>query len=556
MRTPLLPTLAALLLFGRLLPSAARAETVVHDNDRIVFCGDSITGQGGNGGPTGWVGLVKEGLAIAHPAGRQTVAALGGSGATVGAWLNFDKKSREKPVFLDVKNLDVKATLDGGAEIVIIMLGMNDVLAPSLKDTPAAFDAWAAQYRVLAETLKARAHPRLLGFATITPCTEGLDAPKNRVEGELNARLIPLAKQENALLLPTHEAMAELLAAGRCYRPDFHITADFVHPNRAGHLAIAVGMLRGLGEKEAAARLLDKYSGFFRPPAADLPTLSYTLTAQPAPPDEAIRQFTIHYHWTPSASSAAEPVVTAAAPDGWKVAPPRLTGTAGDFQASGPLDRLVNKVTLSASWGGLEKQAEIDIPAGWRIAVGGSKGLGWDRTNSAYDPTQDRLPLDEELSKDEAFAKPAAFPLGDTPPWRHYTASIDFTGGAAPGSVDMAAVTFFQFHDLAYGARWIYSDKDRTVDLTLGTRAFAGTFSESVWLNADALYAGRLFKEPGRKFTVETRLHRGWNRLLFKSTFVQWQWEFTIDLAGKPGDDLADLRYAAKPPETSPPAKN
>ncbi|MGB8356624.1 MAG: GDSL-type esterase/lipase family protein, partial [Chthoniobacteraceae bacterium] len=242
----------------------AHADTIIHDKDRIVFCGDSITGQGGNGGANGWVGLIGERLAIAHPEGHQTLAALGGSGATVGAWQNFEKRSRDNPVFLDVKGVDVKATLDGGADIVVIMLGMNDVLAPAVKDTPADLDAWAVRYHDLIESIKARTHPRVVALATITPCTEDADSTKNRVEAELNTRLAALAKQENALLLPTHEAMMELLATGRSQRADFHITADFVHPSPAGHLAIAVGMLRGLGESDAAAKLLEKHGSLLK----------------------------------------------------------------------------------------------------------------------------------------------------------------------------------------------------------------------------------------------------------------------------------------------------
>ena len=150
---------------------SAHAETIVHENDRIVFCGDSITGQGGRGGSTGWVGLIKEGLAISRPTGGQTLIALGGSGATVGAWQIFEKKSRDNPAILDVPGVDVKATLDGGADIIVIMLGMNDLTSPGVKDAPADFDAWAVRYHDLIEALKARVHPRVVALATITPYT-------------------------------------------------------------------------------------------------------------------------------------------------------------------------------------------------------------------------------------------------------------------------------------------------------------------------------------------------------------------------------------------------
>jgi hypothetical protein len=122
-----------------------------------------------------------------------------------------------------------------------------------------------------------------------------------------------------------------------------------------------------------------------------------------------------------------------------------------------------------------------------------------------------------------------------------------------PGSVDMAAVVFFRYNQQAYGARWIHSDKDRPVILNIGSQSFAGTYSLGVWLNGKPAYEGKLMGEPGHKATSLATLQHGWNLLVFKSTFIQWQWQFSIDLAGQEGDDLADVRYSTKPPETKTP---
>ena len=533
-------------LFTAFAQTMLRAETPVHDKDRIVFCGDSITGLGGNGGANGWIGLISEGLNLAHPADTHTLTALGQSGAQLAGWQNTEKKSRDEAVYLDVKGVDVKATLDGGAEVVVIMLGMNDLLRPAVKDAPADFDAWAMHYRELTEAIKARTHPRVIALATITPCTEDLGSPRNRVEGELNTRLAAVAKDENAIILPTHEAMVEFLAMGRSYKPDFHVTIDFVHPNPAGHLAIAVGMLRGLGENDAARQLLNKHASLLRPSDAELPALSYTLAPQAGSPDEAARHFTVHYQWTAPASSTADPVVTPTVPEGWKVSPTTTTGAKGDFQVSGPLDHLVNKITLDAKAGNLAKRAEVDIPAGWRMAWGNSHSLGW-TPNSVYDPAKDQLPLDQLLLQDVTYKTPATFPTGETPPWEFYLASINFGGGGKPGCIDMAAVTYAKPGELVYGARWVYSDKDRPVDVTMKLQAWGGNISLTTWINDANFYAGKLLNEPGHQVVRESKLHRGWNRLLFKSTFMTWLWTFSIDLTGKPGDNLADLRYATAP---------
>ena len=107
-----------------------RPTGIIKDHDRIVFVGDSITGQGVIRGKGGWIALIGEGLRLERPALEPTLTGLGGSGATVGAWLNFEQRSRAAPVILDVKDVQVGKTLDAGADVVIVMLGMNDVLPP------------------------------------------------------------------------------------------------------------------------------------------------------------------------------------------------------------------------------------------------------------------------------------------------------------------------------------------------------------------------------------------------------------------------------------------
>jgi lysophospholipase L1-like esterase len=518
----------------------------IQDGDRIVFVGDSITGQGARAGKNGWIAMIGEGLALARPEAQPTLIGLGGSGATVGAWHNFEKRSRTGPVALDVKTIDVGQTLDAGAEIMVVMLGMNDVLAPSLRDEPANFDAWLARYAALVETLRTRSHPRVIALATVTPCTEDPASPKNRVLAELNRRLADLAREKHFRLLPTNAAAYEIQALGRADKPDFRVTGDFVHPNRAGHVAIAVGMLRGLGEASAAEKLLAKYSALWQPAAGTLPALSYSLTRQAGSPDDERQRFVVDYQWTAAAEQAA-PLVKPALPDGWTATPESLTAAKGRFELTGPLDRARNTITLTATAGRDSREQTIAIPAGWRIASGPGQIRGWTR-NSIYDPAQDHQPLDESLANGDGLTTSVSLPKGDPAPWTLYVPSNDYTGLANPGSVDMAAVVFFRHSHQAYGARWIHSDRERPANLNLSTRTFAGMYSLGVWLNGRQTYAGKLRGEPKRKATSAVTLRKGWNLLVFKSTFIQWQWQFAIDLSGQDGDDLDDLRYATRPP--------
>lgn len=226
----------------------------IASHDRIIFIGDSITGQGQNS-PDGYIHLIAQSLKETLPDGAPTLIALGGSGQGVDGWTNVENSSRQKPICLDVKDVDVKATLDTGADVLVVMLGMNDVLSPFVDPEPSSLDQWAQRYRTLIQALKQRAHPRISALATITPCTEDPRSPRNRVIAEMNQRITKLAKSLDCCLLPTSESVLELLAKGRKINLAFHVTADYVHPNDAGHLAIAAAMLRGLDQQAAADRV-------------------------------------------------------------------------------------------------------------------------------------------------------------------------------------------------------------------------------------------------------------------------------------------------------------
>ena len=187
-RALLAPILLLLLLPG--LVSASPASQL-QDNDRIVFVGDSITGQGVNN-PEGFVHLI-EWACQARPGNTMKFAALGGSGQSVGSWMGVLKDSREKEFNLDVRGVGVKATLDRGADVLVVMLGMNDIIAPYVGEDPQDADAWKERYRTLIRALRQRVHPRVVALGKVTLATEDLSSPKNRVIVELNERAAALA---------------------------------------------------------------------------------------------------------------------------------------------------------------------------------------------------------------------------------------------------------------------------------------------------------------------------------------------------------------------------
>lgn len=433
-------------------------DSLLHPDDRIVFVGDSITGQGWLH-REGFIHQIEAALREKWPDGKHEAIALGGSGSSVGAWQNFEKRSRDAELFLDVKTFDVRATLDRGADVLVIMLGMNDLLAPYVKEQPGDSDAWAGRYRSLITALRQRAKPRAIAVATISLCSENPESPKNRVRDQLNARLRKLAESEHCAVLPVGETMLTQLQKGRARLPNFHVTGDFVHPNTHGHASIVIGMLKGLGENDLAAKLTSK---------ADAAIAQQKPSDKPAP-------------------SASTP---------------------------------------------------------WLVATGLLNPQAW--PGNKFDAAKGHLPVDELIAAGRISEAKAAEPQLR---WQEYRASVNFTGGAEPASIDFTAASFGATHEAGYALRWIHSDKDRDVSLRLSSQTFAGTIGVTAWLNVTELYSKAITEEPKRQIELTARLQRGWNCLAIKCNHLTWQWQLSASIEAAEGDSLRDLRYVTEPPK-------
>ncbi len=499
-----------------------------------MFAGDSITGQGGNGGPNGWVGLIGGALKEQNPANHQILVPLGGSGQTVGGWINVERKSRTAPAFLDVKAFDVQAELNQHADVVVVMLGMNDVLAPSMKDAPDAYQKWIASYRTLIAALRERTTPRIVALATPTPCTEDALSPKNQVMDKMVDEMKKMATEEKCVVLPTRATAWEVLGQGRRVKPDAHVTGDQVHPNDLGHLAIAAGMLRGLGEDAAAKSLLDRVATKLRG-TGNGSTLSYEVALVPQQRTDAGIQFRIQaYHSTDK--------VKLELPEGWTVKDMKAGQGETVFVVNAAPDRLVNHVVLR---GGNDTR-EILIPAPWLVGTGNIGWTGWKL--GVFDREAAKLPSDEVVRTGKGLADAMAkmeLKPGVPVAWQQYAGGVNYGGAGASGAIDFAGVTYFGGGEVGYGLRWIKSDRERPVVVKIAKLGFAGTPYLETWLNGDTVYAGDPGKAKGQDFPM--KLKAGWNLLSFKSDFAQWQWQFAIDLQAATGDNLDGLRFSSIP---------
>ena len=196
------------------------------DKIRVVFVGDSITGQGGGWINTGFVFQIEKALEKTYPDLQRELISLGGSGSGVRAWLNHEEKSRNEERYLDIKKFELKENLGKPSNILVIMLGMNDVLAPYVGDDEDSLNKWQADYLSLITALRARINPKTIALATISMDTEDPESPKNQLINRMNQLIRDIANEHHFLLLPVNASVWATLKLGRKINPRFHVTND------------------------------------------------------------------------------------------------------------------------------------------------------------------------------------------------------------------------------------------------------------------------------------------------------------------------------------------
>jgi lysophospholipase L1-like esterase len=506
-------------------------------DDRIVFVGDSITGRGGNGGENGWVAMIGRGLKEATPSSNYTLVPLGGSGQQVGSWLHTSKSPAPavdaKPSYLDVKGVDMNIEFNRHTDVLVIMLGMNDALAPYLSDKPEEFKKWGDKYRDLIQTLRTRLTPRVIALATPTLCTEDINSPKNLVMDKMAEEMKSVAADEKCILLPTREAYKEVLYEGRKIRPDFHLNGDQVHPGLYGHVAIAMGMLRGLGAPDAAKSLFDHWFADLRKKEGAQP-LSYELSLVPSLPPQAKLQFRLHV-FNPGGQAKLD------LPPGWNIHQLKTIPNETLFVLEAAPDRLVTHIMLHA--GG--KTRDIAIPAPWLVATANpGSWQGWNQ--GKFEAESAKIPFDDLVRTGtgllSALAKAELKP-GVPFKWGYFVSGVNYGGAGAPGAVDFAEHTFFGGAEYGYGLRWIQSERARQVIIKVSGCSFASSSHLQLWLNGESVFTGG----PGRPAEATVPLKAGWNLLSFKSNYRQWQWQFLVDIDPVTGDNLDNLRFSVVP---------
>ena len=533
-----------------LLAAAARAaDSLLQPDDRIVFVGDSITAQG-VGNPNGYYHLFTNALHAAHPAARHEAVGLGFSGHTVYSWVDsIEPDSRTRRVPANTGGFEVQAAFARPAGVVVILLGMNDILCPTVRDNDASLLAWKEKYRALVRAIRARVTPRVTVLCEITPLTEDPRSPKNRVRDRMTRMTADLAAEESCVTAATGAALFDVIGRCRRARQDYHVIPDTVHPQQPlGHLAIARAMAAALRDDALTAALdaaLDARIAALTPAEPGV-----TVWFKPQPGCAANgeeQQYTLDCHWRPgSPPAAAEARFALELPKGWRAECASQRGDAATFTLWGAPARLQTPVTVTAAVGGKTYRQTLQIPAPWRVMCGPDNGGAWG-AGRGYRPADSVPVMEAALIAGTLDAQPFTHG-GHATTWQINTSCVDYTAGDDPNTVAPYSLTFGGDNDVLYAVRWVHSAKARPVRIQLSHRTFSATLGFVVWLNGERVMTDGLNRSGKNRAAAPAALRAGWNRLLVRNDHLQWQRQFACALLPADGDTLDDLRYAVMPP--------
>lgn len=477
-------------------------EPVVKDGDTVLIIGDSITQQSVQR-PNGYWHLLTNALPNVN------IIPLGFGGYQVGTWREKERASltdASLKTWYDNPGWNLKEAFDGRINVVVIFLGMNDLLQPSIGDDEASATRWLAEYAEFVANLKSRCRPREFVFATITPLTADETSPKNRVRTRLNNRLRMLAdaldERESdgvgVTVAEIGETVEETMLETLIAKPSYRLIPDFVHPNDLGHAAIAKAFLEAFGrdaEASAAELALARILVDLDLSAGDAPVLLLEPLRTNRPSDGEY-QYLVHYRV--GSDGAARPEVSLTVPEGWTVDEPWQVGEEGEFVVRGRPVKALTPIRATAG----AVSSILYIPAPWKVRD------------------------------------------GESGEWKFHTATDDYTGGVAPGSIDPFQQYFGKRENTIYARRRVKSEKARDVVAVFSHQTFSATLNLSLTLNGEEVFADSLNRNGKNRSAKTVRLRAGWNDVEVKCRNKDWQRQFSFDFEPVAGDDLSALEYS------------
>lgn len=485
------------------------------DGDNVVLIGDSITEMAVEQ-PWGLYHVLTNVAGEVVKAGgpRVNFFPLGYGGNRLCDWIAKERRSVTNDVWTwyDKPKLNVKTVLDGKVDIIVIFLGMNDILQPSMRDTDEDRAKWLADYKTFVNNLRERCHPRQFVVATITPLTADPLSPKNVVRRKLNEMLAEYAADtKDAVCCDFGGAIEGVIEMFKWH--DHHVlpVPDFVHPRKYGHWKMANDLAYAAFleltcsipyhancEFDFAEKKLNAW--------LTLPRVSRATDDEQVYGIDGIQLFRGEgENGYDNAKPPERPEVRVELPKGWTAdCSAKLSDGFFDFLVRGKPDHVVNPVTVVVSFRGKELAREtVNIPAPWKLSEDGG-------------------------------------------PWKFYTATDDYTGGAKPGSIDPYQCFFGWQTNTLRAARRVWSEKERDVKAVLSHQGFSETLDLTVAFDGKTVWTDKLDRNGRNHIEKTLHLKKGWNTLEITCVHHDWQRQFSFDLEPLAGDDLTNLKYDLK----------
>lgn len=241
-------------------PSARAGDFLIHDGDRVVFLGDSITEQ------KLYTTYIEAYSLTRHPDWSLTFRNTGWGGDT--SWLRQRSHPDEKLLFAADETAQQKMVEDSVGRglardvlplkptFVTVKFGMNDHSYQAFRED--IFRAYVRSQTEIAKVLEA--HGARVAFLTPQPVEDNKRAdPDKDVRNEslrkFSDGLKVLAEKNNAAFVDQFDPYMAILLRERTGNPATYVGGgDAVHPGPIGHTVMAWAILKGLGATPLVSR--------------------------------------------------------------------------------------------------------------------------------------------------------------------------------------------------------------------------------------------------------------------------------------------------------------
>ncbi|MBR4752991.1 MAG: hypothetical protein IKX88_11195 [Thermoguttaceae bacterium] len=504
--------------------------------ERVVVVGDSITGHSMNL-PYGFTHEIRAALSEANS--DVEFVPLGGSGQTIFSWRNIIANSYENNQRLDIEGIFVKEEFDKGADTILVHLGMNDALQPSIKSDEEGFASWKKEYVSLIDDLRKRVpNVKRIVLTPPTMLTEEDYAFKNVLMDRFASIIEEVAIETNCEFEDTRAEFKRFVNSVRLLDPDFRFTLDFVHPNQFGHQVMSWSFLKGLGLDNVAQKY---YETKISPEIRDFTSPGMSLTVCDKTQvdvfniDKIFFNVVVNTRGIPEAVSAD--AVEIKTSGNLQINAVKKTDASGQFivELSGSTADL--PADLDVQIGSIERVLRLNAPyfvaTGFVLADGASFSTPENYPKDKAFTEIDQATLDGKDPLKESFESPID---GQKLSWTMYFPTQFKTGANNPNAVDISIISPANAFEGAYVVRYIRSPKAQRCTLKLNSEGFSTTAIETIYLNGKEIYFDTLSpRHIKAKDELEVDLKEGLNILVSRVDHTYWQWATSFSFENAEG---------------------